>query len=454
MSFTSLIFLFLFLPLALILYRFLYQKPKAANILLLVLSLLFYAWDGIRNVILLIIVVAWCWASGLEMSKLKENSKERKLTMIISVSLPVLILVFYKYFPIVAPSVNAGFPLGLSFYIFSAISYLADIYMMKAAACTSILDTGLYLGFFGKVSMGPITQYHTFAPQISHRKITRSELGRGAMEIITGLTKKVIIADQLAVVFAALAGDNSFLGSWIMMLAYTFQLYFDFSGYSDMAIGISRLFGFNLPANFNHPYTAVSIQDFWRRWHISLSQWFRDYVYIPLGGSRCSDLKYIRNLFVVWILTGIWHGSTWTFVIWGVYYALLLMAEKYVFKDMLPKIPHPVRVIGTFLLVLFGWVFFTQPTLAGALSVFKGLFLLSGSFATDLAWYQLASSWILMAIAIFFCAPRAHLYDLICSRIGGRKGYLVAGAGYILLFAVCVMLIMMSTSQTFLYAQF
>lgn len=454
MSLTSVLFLFFFLPVSLFLYRLLQNRNRTANLLLLIASLLFYAWDSVQNTLLLLIVIVWCWASGLELAGMKPGSQKRKTALIGSAAVPIAILAFYKYIGLFLPSIQTGFPLGLSFYIFSAISYIADVYMEKAAPCSSLLDTGLYLAFFGKVSMGPITQYHDFADQIAHRKISRDKIGKGAVQMICGLAKKVILADQLALVFASLGQDHSFLGCWVMMIAYTLQLYFDFSGYSDMAIGISRMFGFDLPANFRYPYTAKSIQDFWRRWHISLSQWFRDYVYIPLGGSRCSAAQYIRNIFIVWILTGIWHGSTWTFVLWGIYYALLLLAERYIFKDLLARIPNALRVTGTFVLVLFGWVFFTQPNILAALDVFKGLFGLSGQFASQASLYALTSSWFLMLLAFVFCADRTPLYDRICLRIGKQRGDLVQTAGYVILFFISVMFIVMSTSQTFLYAQF
>lgn len=298
---------------------------------MLIVSWLFYAWAGLPGFLILLITTLWIFACGKQIDLMDQRQHKKKSWLVGgSIAFLVLILFVYKYLNVwinglfgLAP-LNLIMPLGLSFYIFSAISYLADVAMKKTPVQKNFLDLALYIGFFSKLTMGPISEYREFKNQLENRKLTSANLSQGTLLFFKGLVKKVIFADQLALMFASLQGETSVVGVWLLSLSYTFQLYFDFSGYSDMAIGIGKWFGFEIPKNFDHPYVADSVQNFWRRWHISLSTWFRDYVYIPLGGSRVDKNKFIRNILVVWLLTGIWHGANMTYILWGLYYGVLL----------------------------------------------------------------------------------------------------------------------------------
>ncbi|WP_304411811.1 MBOAT family O-acyltransferase, partial [Faecalibaculum rodentium] len=288
MSFTNLLFLTAFLPVSVVLYQMV-KSEKARNILLVILSWLFYAWAGIQGLVLLLIETCWIWFAARAMND--EEQSRRKALFWTATGFILVILVLYKYLdPLLQAcglqALELPFPLGISFYTFSALSYLADVYSRRCKAQDSFLKLALYLAFFPKVAQGPIVQYHQLEQELSDRTVTFQDRGTGTLKFAKGLAKKVILADGLEKVFFALQGNTTLTGTWLLSLAYTFQLYFDFSGYSDMAIGMGRWFGFHIPENFNHPYRSVSVRDFWRRWHIALSSWFRDYVYIPLGGSR------------------------------------------------------------------------------------------------------------------------------------------------------------------------
>lgn len=365
----------------------------------------------------------------------------------------MLVLCFYKYIPYWFSALKLRFPIGISFYTFSAVSYLADVYRRKVPVQKNITAFGLYLAFFGKVNMGPISEYHQLEDQLVSRTVSLKKSGSGALMFVRGLVKKVVFADQIALAYALLANDSSVLGAWLLGLAYTFQLYFDFSGYSDMAIGLGRLFGFDIPANFDHPYTALSVQDFWRRWHIALSSWFRDYVYIPLGGSRAGERAYVRNILIVWVLTGIWHGPNLTYIAWGLYYGALLLFEHYYGKRVLEKVPRPARIVLIFLVANTGWVFFANPSLSSAFSQLGCMIGLGSSgLASQTAFYVLTTFGVLFAGCVLFSSS---LFDrtertTICAKYGNAVWLGI----YIAAFLCCVILITASTSHAFLYFAF
>ena len=272
---------------------------------------------------------------------------------------------------------------------------------------------------------------------------------------LKGLVKKVFFADQLALVFAAMGNDSSFLGAWLLSLAYTFQLYYDFSGYSDMAIGIGYLFGFEIPKNFDHPYIAKSVQDFWRRWHISLSSWFRDYVYIPLGGNRVSKEKYIRNILIVWLLTGIWHGPNWTFIIWGLYYGLLLLGQKFLFQKWIDRLPAAVNIILTFLIANIGWVFFSSPTTMTAFSHLGNMLGIGiSSFASENALFYLSSYWLIFVFAFLLCGTFYEKIEKKIFLLFSKQAVIGVGVFKICVFVMMVAYLVSSTAQTFLYNAF
>ncbi len=450
MVFNNLFFLFAFLPLIWVAYS-LIRNEKAKNIFLLAASLLFYAFGSLADLCVLLILGAWTFVSGLQLDT--EDEKGRQRTFWISAGFLVLVLCFYKYIPYWFSALKISFPIGISFYTFSAVSYLADVYRRKVPAQKNITAFGLYLAFFGKVNMGPISEYHQLEDQLVSRTVSLKKSGSGALMFVRGLVKKVVFADQIALAYTLLANDSSVLGAWLLGLAYTFQLYFDFSGYSDMAIGLGRLFGFDIPANFDHPYTAVSVQDFWRRWHIALSSWFRDYVYIPFGGSRAGEPAYVRNILIVWVLTGIWHGPNLTYIAWGLYYGALLLFEHYYGKRLLEKVPRPARIVLIFLVANTGWVFFANPSLSSAFRQLGCMIGLGSSgLASQTAFYVLTTFGVLFAGCVLFSSS---LFDRIeRTTICAKYGNAVWLGIYIAAFLCCVILITASTSHAFLYFAF
>lgn len=370
MVFSSITFLLYFLPVVLILY-FAVPTLKLKNIVLLIASLFFYAWGEPVYVVLMIISICGNYFCG---KFLAGGAKNRKLKryFIYAVAWNIAILFFFKYANMVIRIINGIFhagisdlklslPIGISFYTFQALSYVIDVYKGKVKPQESLLAFALYVTMFPQLIAGPIVKYTDIEKSLVNRRSTYGGFGKGAEKFILGLGKKVLLANTLGGVFTQISGmapeTRSFLLVWLGAICYTFQIYFDFSGYSDMAIGLGYMFGFKFPVNFKYPYVAVSVTDFWRRWHISLSSWFRDYVYIPLGGNRVSEAKHIRNLLIVWGLTGLWHGASGNFIIWGLYYAFWLICEKYLLAGFLER--H--RTFGhvmTGLIVVFGWVIF------------------------------------------------------------------------------------------------
>ena len=457
MVFNCLIFIFMFLPLVFLGYT-LFPNRTIKTVFLIVCSLMFYSWGNPNSLILMLITILWNYFTGLEL-ELYEGDK-RKFIFWIGVAFHILVLVIYKYTNFILGfttiHIKLTLPVGLSFFTFSAISYLADVYMGKCKAQKSPLSLALYISFFGKVSMGPIVQYHNMEASLSkYKKISVLQFGEAFQKIIKGMAKKVIMADQLAIMYSSLSNNTTCLGAWLCAIAYMLQIYFDFSGYSDIAIGISRLFGFDFNENFEHPYIADSVQNFWRRWHISLSRWFRDYVYIPLGGNRVSDKTYVRNILIVWLLTGVWHGASMNFIIWGLYYGCLLLMERFVLKDKLKQLPKSIQHIYTLTLVLIGWVFFMSPNL---ISAFKTIFTMLGFGATGVsdmyALFALKQNFILMLIAILFSMPIFDRIDNAILRVMKQRGVLISICFWFVLFLICLAFIVGNTFQSFLYFAF
>lgn len=457
MVFNSLIFIFMFLPIVYLAYTFIPTWTCKCG-LLIICSLLFYSWGQPASLVLMLVTILWDYFTGIELT-LYEGKKRRAIFWI-GVLFHVLILMIYKYFNFIfgftSIHVQLALPVGLSFFTFSAISYLADVYLGKSQAQNNILSLALYLSFFGKVSMGPIVQYHDMEAYLTKQhKISVIQFGEAFQKIMKGLAKKVIIADQLSLMYSTLSTNSTWLGTWLCAIAYMLQIYFDFSGYSDMAIGISRLFGFEFDENFDHPYIADSVQNFWRRWHISLSRWFRDYIYIPLGGNRVSNQLYIRNILVVWFLTGIWHGASLNFIVWGLYYGLLLLAERFIWKDKLSHLPKFIQHIYTLFLVLIGWVFFMSPSLGSA---FKTIFAMFGLGVKGIwdnqALFSLRQNLILIVLASLFSMP---IFDVLQKRfvyILKQKSIILSVCFWFILFLISIAFIVGNTFQSFLYFAF
>lgn len=468
MIFSSLFFLFVFLPISLILY---YVVPKRFRAIPLVLiSLLFYAWGTPEYIILILLSMVFNYITGLEIAHFQEAEKTivARVFMILAVVVNLLMLGFFKYYGFLISNINAitglqlsapqlAMPLGISFYTFTVLSYVLDVYRGRAAAQKNILLYAVYVTFFPKLISGPIVQYKDMEAQLAERQMAPAKFGAGLNMFLVGLFKKVLISDNLGTAFNAISGLSAMSAgtAWLGMVFYGLQLYFDFSSYSDMAIGLAKMFGFDFAKNFDYPYLSSGISEFWRRWHISLGAWFRDYVYIPLGGNRCSTPKIIRNLLVVWFLTGLWHGSSWNFILWGLYHGAFVLLEKFVLKERLEKVPKGLRIAGTVFLVFFGWVLFFSPSLTSALHYYGQMFGLGHmGFVDSTCKYYFFSNVPLLLIAIVGCGPIVQrLHQRIAYWKGGIATY-VSICMYIVLLVLSVAYLVNATYTSFLYFQF
>lgn len=401
MVFSSLIFLFLFLPFVLVV-NFILPK-KLRNGFLLLANLFFYAWGEPVYVLLMLASILVNYLGALLIDKCAEDSLgKRKLILVLTIIANMGALGFFKYTSLILdtlrlipafgslPMVKITLPIGISFYTFQAVSYVIDVYRKDCPATKNFVDFAAYISLFSQLIAGPIVRYIDVAKQIKHRYVTLEMFSNGVKLFIIGLAKKVLLANQFGKVWDMIFADTAAygtIGAWVGALAYTLQIYFDFAGYSDMARGLGKMFGFDFCINFNYPYISRSITEFWRRWHISLSTWFKDYIYIPLGGNRTTKLRQAFNILVVWSLTGLWHGAGWNFVAWGLYYGLLLLAEKMLYGNLLKKLPGFIGHIYTLVIVIIGWIFFASPTFGQAFDYIKSMFTLSsGSWAYLIPW--------------------------------------------------------------------
>lgn len=459
MVFTDLIFLFCFLPISVLLTKQI-RNIKLQNILLVVFSLLFYAWSNPIYVVLLILSILWNYFTAFELEA-QDDEKTKKILLIVSVVVNLFILGFYKYTGFlmdilhIQSNLKIALPVGLSFFTFSELSYIFDVYNGKSKPQKDIILFTLYVSFFGKISMGPIVSYHEMEDQLTNRTLSKAQYASGMVLFSKGLIKKVLLADQLSYVYSILQNNTSTLGVWLLAICYMLQIYFDFSGYSDMAIGLSRFFGFDFKPNFDHPYTATSVQDFWRKWHISLSQWFRDYLYIPLGGNRVDKNTYIRNIFIVWFCTGLWHGANWTFILWGLYYGCLLLLEKFFLREKLEKLPRPISHIYTLLVVLIGWVFFMSPNITTAFTTLgKMIGIGTTTFANNQAKFMLKSYFIVFVLAILLSTKVYDRIQIFVYNQYKMKAVYTTWTIYIILLIVCIAFIVGGTYHSFLYFAF
>ena len=462
MVFSSIFFIFCFLPPFLLLY---YLGPeKFRNILLFIGSLIFYAWGDPIYVVLMLFSSFFNYYMALEIDHLDKDPKGRKKNLIFAVTINLLILGFFKYWGFLLDTFSTitgisiahpqlALPIGISFYTFKNLSYILDVSKKKVSPQRKFLTYAVYSTMFPHMSAGPIVRYADIEGQLTRRSISLTRLGLGAEYFTKGLAKKVLLADNLSAIYTSIlsSGSNSVLTAWIGILAYTLQLYFDFSGYSDMAIGLGKMMGFDFLKNFDYPYISTSVSEFWRRWHISLGSWFRDYIYIPLGGNRVSVPKHIRNIFVVWALTGLWHGASWNFIFWGLYYGLLLLLEKFVLKDFLPKLPKWAANLYTMIAVMIGWVFFSQTDFSSMghyLSVMFGFG--ASAFLDRTAVYYLKTGLILFVISILACRP--GLYQSFKRLI--QRNEKAAAAVNLLLFLLCIAYMVYNSYTPFLYQKF
>lgn len=469
MLFSSITFLFLFLPLVLAIY---YMVPvKAKNIVLLVASLFFYAWGEPVYVILMILSILLNYFCGQDICEHLDDPRKARFSLVFAITANLLILGFFKYYGFLLDTVNSilptdipyrelPLPIGISFYTFQAISYIMDVYRKNAKPQKNIIYFALYICMFPQLIAGPIVRYADIEEQLQSRRINVRKLGQGSIWFITGLAKKVIIANSTGAVFDQVAsmpsGSLSMLTAWIGVFSYAFQIYFDFSGYSDMAVGLGKMFGFEFKKNFDYPYISKSVTEFWRRWHISLSTWFREYVYIPLGGNRCSVSRNIFNLMVVWTLTGMWHGAAWNFIAWGVYYGVILVMEKYIWGVSVEALPDVVQHIYTGIIVLVGWVFFFSPSLGYALRYLWSMVGGGAGIVDGEGVFLLYTHWLLYLIAVIGSTVFGiRLINGVIRTFRGTKGRTIAAAViYIGMFFISVAFLVTDTFNPFLYFRF
>ncbi len=417
MVFSSITFLFIFLPFVLLFY-YASSNITYKNVVLLFSSLLFYAWGEPVYVILMIISILFNYYVGKDIAQ-----NRKKSTLIFGVVINLLILGYFKYAGFIVNSINditglsiaireLPLPIGISFYTFQAMSYVVDVYRGTSKAQEKVLPFAVYITMFPQLIAGPIVKYEDIEKQLASRNVTRKAFNNGVFIFTKGLAKKVILANCLGRLHETVLGmeEMSAVSAWVGAIAYTIQIFNDFSGYSDMAIGLGKMFGFKFPDNFNCPYRATSVTDFWRRWHISLSTWFKEYVYIPLGGNRKGTFRQIINLLIVWSLTGLWHGAAWNFVVWGLYYGVLLILEKFVFAKLQKVIPAVFRWIFTFFLVIIGWVFFFSSSITSAISYIQSMFGI-GTVAFDSeGLFYLANYAVLIIVGFIVASHKSKLY--------------------------------------------
>lgn len=472
MLFSTVIFIFYFLPLVLILYYGTLFPKTLQNIILLILSLIFYAWGEPSYVLIMIASILFNYVLGLLAQKYREKNKG-KYILIFGCVCNLGMLFIFKYLAFFLQNINniQGYgipilklqlPIGISFFTFKAVSYLIDVYKKKAEAEKNPIYVGLYIAFFPQLLAGPISRYKDIADQIKNRKHTWQKFSVGSCRFITGLGKKVLLSNTMAVVVDRVFQMNAISSvpvtlAWLGAIAYTLQIYFDFSGYSDMAIGIGLMLGFKFEENFNYPYVSKSITEFWRRWHISLGTWFRDYVYFPLGGSRVKNKdKLIRNLLVVWVLTGVWHGAEWTFVVWGFLNFVFIALEKLVSFDQLPIKSRYKHLYALFIINL-GWVIFRSKDLIEAGRYISSMFgVMHNGFWSDYTFMFIKENIIFFIAAIILSTPVSKRINRF--MVDKAKGYWILEGlypfGIIGLFLICISYLVKNTYNPFIYFKF
>ena len=420
MVFSSIVFLFRFLPLFFLLYYLVPERMK--NLILFLGSLIFYAWGEPVYVLLMLFSTVVDYVHGRLLERLR-GKRGAKLVLLSSVVINLGVLCFFKYADFLIGSVNAvlgtkvpllslGLPIGISFYTFQTMSYTIDVYRGQARVQRNLLDFGVYVAMFPQLIAGPIVKYRDVEKSMHHRSITLPDVSEGLKRFCMGLGKKVLLANNIGELWAFVSAMDlrriSMLTAWLGIVAFGFQIYFDFSGYSDMAIGLGRMLGFRFPENFNYPYISASVTEFWRRWHISLGSWFREYVYFPLGGSRRGLPKQLLNILVVWMLTGIWHGAGWNFLLWGLWFAFALMLEKLFLGRLLAWLPKGIGILYTLLVALAGWVLFALETPAGIWSYVKAMTGTGVSLLDRQGVYLSRQYLILFLVALVASTPLAH----------------------------------------------
>ena len=469
MAFSTLVFPFVFLPVSLILYFVLPKRLK--NAALVVCSLVFFAWGTPEYLVLMVLDIAFHYFAGRELALQKARGRSGRFVLVSSVLVNLLLLGFFKYYGFLVDNLNAllgtalrarelPMPIGVSFFTFSLLSYLFDVYRDRAPAARNVLDFSLYVTFFPKLVSGPIVQYAEMEPQLRDHPVTREGFGSGARLFLIGLAKKVLLANTLGTTFYALSAlpmtQLSTLSAWLGAVCYALMLYFDFSGYSDMAIGLASMFGFRFGKNFDYPYVSQSITEFWRRWHISLGSWFRDYLYIPLGGNRKGSARQLLNILLVWLATGLWHGAAWNFVLWGLLYAILLTAEKLFLLRGLQKL-RVLNHVYVLLFVTLGFVLFDASSVQDAAQSIRAMFGGGGlPLVSTESVYELRSCAVLLLLAVLGAMPLPKkLYTVAQhSRMGRMISAILEPVGLTALLAVCTAFLVDGSFNPFLYFRF
>ncbi len=463
MVFSSITFLFYFLPIVLIIYYLIPNKYK--NIVLLISSFIFYFYGEPKNIYIMILSILATYIFGILIDKYKKT-KYSKIFLILSIFINIGLLIYFKYADFIIKNINLWLsnkidlihvilPIGISFYTFQLISYIVDVYRGEAKVQKNIIKLATYISLFPQLIAGPIVRYTTIENQLENREYNMKNFSIGVRRFIIGLGKKVMIANVMGnlINIFLVSDEKSVLFYWLYAIALMIQIYFDFSGYSDMAIGLGKMLGFDFPENFNYPYIATSITDFWRRWHISLSSWFRDYIYIPLGGNRVSKLKWIRNIIIVWMLTGLWHGAEWNFVIWGLYFGVLLIIEKVFLLKWLQKIPKVISRIYTLFIVMISFIIFNGEGISTILENIGGLFkFVSIPLITNESMYYLKSYIIVIILGIIGATP-------ICKNILTNEKLkkivnILERIYLLLIFIICTSYIVDGSFNPFLYFRF
>lgn len=468
MIFSSLVFLFVFLPLIIFLYYI--SKDKYKNYLLLIASLFFYAWGEPIYVVIMLISIMANFIFGKKVY-IENDSRKRDIWLTISIIFNISMLGFFKYTGFFIDNINGLFgsnikrwdislPLGISFFTFQAMSYVIDVYRNDAKVQKSFLNLALYISLFPQLVAGPIVRYQTIADQIEHREHNLQKFENGVTRFIIGLSKKVILSNSLGMladtIFNMQVSNLTVVSAWLGIISYSLQIFFDFSGYSDMAIGLGKMFGFEFLENFNYPYISKSASEFWRRWHISLGSWFRDYIYIPLGGNKKGKLNTYINLFIVWFLTGFWHGASWTFIAWGIYFGVLIAMEKAFLDKILEKIYLPFRHLYLIIIVMIGWIFFRSETFTQAYNYIKVLFGLSNNLLyNNLTITYLNDYMYIIILSLIFSIP---IVPMIRGKLGDMKEnsfyYIFKSSVLMVIFGFVIIQLVNSTYNPFLYFRF
>ena len=465
-----------------------FSSDKIRNVLIFITGLLFYAWGEPFYVCLMLFSTAIDYTAGRLMAKYDDDNKKRKICLIVSVCMNVGLLAIFKYSDFLIDSFNGVFgtsvtnpvvlvnkalnslypfglnekrvelPIGISFYTFQSMSYTIDLYLRNIKVQKSFLNFASYVSLFPQIVAGPIVRYEDVANELESRTVNIAKISAGIGLFVKGLAKKVLLANNIGMVWTQVkAMDYSTISvatAWLGIIAFAFQIYFDFSGYSDMATGLGKMLGFEFPKNFDHPYISKSISEFWRRWHITLGSWFRSYVYIPLGGNRNGNFKTYRNLFITWALTGLWHGASWNFILWGLFFGVLIIIERLGFGKILEKLPSAVSMLYTFVMVLFGWVLFDTDTLADAGRYYAAMFGAGGSLVDNYARYTIASNAVMLVLCILISGGLGSRLISFCEEKNKRASAVAGVAVKIGGLLICTAYLVGATYNPFLYFRF